>query len=149
MGVRVYREQRTPFYRGMCHRVGQIEPVRLSIHLQRYASFDGRLNDSLEVELDRLTAADQPRRGMADDVDIRIGYRVERSPGHAIFALAERSVQRSDNHFEAREHLVRIIELAVRQDIYLGSEQDARLASFTLLAHRLELLDLLFQPVEI
>jgi hypothetical protein len=55
------------------HRISQIEPVGLAVDFQRHASLSRCRKDALKIKLDRLAAPQEPRRRVADDVDIRVG----------------------------------------------------------------------------
>ena len=117
----------------------------LEFELHRHPQLGGAAEDDLEVELGRLAAVDQPRRGVAEDVDLRVLQGAQHALGLLRGRQVEAGVEGDEDEVEPGEHLVLEVERAVAQDVHLHRAQDADLGVAG--AHLVDLLPLLAQAV--
>jgi len=54
---------------GLYGQIVEIESFRLCVHLEQDAVLRRRTGDRVEVECNRIAAAEQPSRGMSENVD--------------------------------------------------------------------------------
>ena len=124
MCIGIDGEQYAGLLCGARHRIVEVQPQWRSVDFQGNAGIGCSSDDAIEIELDGLPAADQPCAGMADNMNVGIGDRIEKSSCDSIFALAECRVDRSSHDIEALKDIVRIIELPVGKDVHFSAQQN-------------------------
>ena len=90
MRIRADHEQRACILCCPCHHVVEIEAIDRSVDLESDVLCPRRLDDALDVDLQRLAASDQPAGRMRENVDIRIVGSGDEPAGDLIPGLAER-----------------------------------------------------------
>ena len=86
---------------------------------------------------------------MRQNIEVRIGQSIEQAARDLILAVAKKRMNRRDNDIEPGKNLVGIVQLAIRQDVDLGSDQDVRRPVFSFFPKPLDFLDLLFQAIQV
>ena len=121
--------------------IAQVEPVGLSVDLEEAARLERSLDHTRNVDVARAARADAPAGEMADAVDVRVLHRLEDTLGRAVLGCV---VHRRDDPVEARELVLRHVDLAVRPDVRLDAREDPQLR--IALAHLLDRLELRCEP---
>src|SRR5439155_11695903 len=93
--------------------VGQVEPVRGGVDLDRGTGAGGGGEHGVEVDVDRRAPADQPAGGVADHVDVRVLAGPYQPTGHVRLGLGEVGVHRRHAQVEAGKELRRPVHPAV------------------------------------
>ena len=88
---------------------------------------------------------DEPPGAVPEHVHVRVGDRAEHPLGHLATFHAQLRVHAGDDHIEPLEHLGRLVEAAVEQDVDLDSGEQSDVADARL--HVGEQLQLLGEPL--
>ena len=105
--------------------VVQVEPIALTIDLERHAVACRGRHDRLDIQGIGLTLENEPPGRMAEDVHIRVFDRLKEPLGHLLPILIERLVHRRDDEVEGGEAVVGEIERAVGADVAFDAGEQA------------------------
>ena len=106
---------------------GEIEPVREPVHLDRHARLQRDLEDLLEIERVLRPVVEDPALRVRETARSRMAHRLEHALRERLPAPALARVEADLHPVELREHVVREVERAVRQDVGLDpAEQPER-----------------------
>ena len=90
----------------------------------------GRIDDRLDVQRIWRPLEDPPAGGMAEDIDVRVGERLEDPAGHLLAILVEPGVHRGDDDVERGQAVVGKVERAVGLDVALDAGQQTYAGPF-------------------
>ena len=106
--------------------VREVEPIRLSVDLDRDPIVSSGIQHGFEIDLVRESRGKQASGGMTEDVDMGVGERTDDAFRHAFLRHIEGAVHGHDHEIEFGENLVRIVECPVRQNVNFGALQDTK-----------------------
>ena len=134
--------------------VGQVPAVRVAVDLEEGAGPSGGPADRLHVDRVWPAPFDQPARGVSDRVHKRVLHGPDHPLGLLLLAHPERRVEARHHPVQLGEHVVLVVERAVRQHVHLGAGEDAdalgagvQLVDPLRLAQELVRLDVVPEPV--
>ena len=101
----------------------QVQPGRVGVDLHHGAGLDACLQHPLYIQFRRRSRTQQPARGMAEDVDMRIihGFQTASGDGFAILPLG--AVDAGHSHVQSLQYLVGQTQRAVGQDLHFAPLQ--------------------------
>ena len=128
MRVRVHRDEDPEVARPPGVDGAEVQALRVGVDLDRRALPLGGPEDRLEVDVVRLPLADQAPRRVGEDAHVRVRRGGAEAFGHLRPRLLEPRMHRADHEVEPGQHLVRVVQRAVGQDVALapGEHGDAR-----------------------
>src|SRR5438045_1456008 len=116
----------------------EIEPPGVAIDLDRDTVLGAGGQHALDVQVIAWATQQLPARHVTDHGGEWVGGRAHEAFGLRLPVEAELPVDAADDEIEAAQHVVRIVERAVRKDIGLDAFEDAEAAA----ERRVEAVDL-------
>ncbi len=129
VGIGMDRERDAAFERAAQQAPVEVEPVRIAVDLDHHPGAGRGVEDAVEIDLVSGSRQQEAPRRMSQERDEGAGQGAHDPVGHLLDAHAETRVDGRDDEIEPREHLVAVIDRAVRENVRLGSLENA---------HRLE-----------
>lgn len=126
--VGIDRELHAVPFRPQDQLIGKVEAIRKAVDLHGRTRPRRSGEDRLEDRLDGRPAADEPRRGMTDDRDVRVVAGPHLPLGHIGTALREMGVHGGDAQVKAIEGCNVPVDVSVRVDVELGTVQQRQAA---------------------
>ena len=130
VGVGVDAEQAAIFEGLACVCWVQVEAVGLGVDLEDGAPLRCGAQYSVHIEIGAIAPADQPIGHVPDHVNMWVLDRVEHPPCKSIAVAADAGVHRGDDDVQLSQHLVRVVERAIRFDLDLCPLQHSEIIEF-------------------
>ena len=124
MGVGADHQFCAALFRRLRLHVVQIQALGAAVDLQRGPRADGRVDQLLEIDLVGLPLPQEPAGGMAQDIDVPVLHRLDDPRRHLLAGHPQPGVHRAHHDIELPQHLIRIVQPAVGEDIALRAHQD-------------------------
>src|SRR6185436_8223683 len=120
MGIRRHHESDATTTRRANPAWLEVESVRVAVHLDRGARFGDRIEDLLDVTRERRPAEHVTTERVSPDLEDRMAHCAYEATRHLPRVQTMPVVHARNDDLEPLEHVVRIVERAVAQDVALG-----------------------------
>ena len=130
MGVGVDRDAQAALLGCLRMNIGEIHAIGTAIDLEKAANGFCVLEQSLHVQFVSRPLQEQPAGCMPKNGEIAIVHGAQNPLGLLILVQSESRVNGADCKVKFLEHVVRIVELAVRKDINLRRLENAKAIEF-------------------
>src|SRR4051794_14205113 len=104
----------------------QIEPPRIGIDLDGDAVARACLKDGFNIELISRPPQKLPAGHMSENRGVRVRHGSDDAPGLLLRIETEAAVNAGHDEVETREHIVGIVERAIRQDVRFNALEDLK-----------------------